>query len=233
LFAGEIKKIPHLNPHRLHSRAGIEIENGKEPPPPPKYIEEGSGPRKQGKNKNETPIRTEAELPALSSSDDESVGGKPRDDQQRRGREPDKKRGGNREERGNQTQMKDGYNNENRSPNTAPIDRGSQSLPAHSTFQMNTQTRNPQTTSAPNSLSQVWVASSQLGTAQQGHGRGNTQPMNTQPTGGAYSSDQNPQRPRQYTQQKSQRSARDRDNGQAKDRSGTITVGKIGAGGYF
>ncbi|CAB3993030.1 Hypothetical predicted protein [Paramuricea clavata] len=87
--------------------------------------------------------------------------------------------------------------------------------------------------STSNSSSQVWDGSSQLGTAQQGHGRGNTQPMNTHPTGGAYSSDQNPQRPRQYTQQTSQRSARDRDHGQAKDRSGTIPVGMMCAEGYF
>jgi hypothetical protein len=103
-------------------------------------MEEGSGPRKQGKNKKEAPIRTEkpknvptlkqqakprveahgqsgAEHPAQSSSDDESVGGKPRDDEQRRRREPDQKTGRNRE-KGNQTQRRDGFN-ENPSPNTS------------------------------------------------------------------------------------------------------------------
>jgi hypothetical protein len=258
--------MPGSNPHILNSKAENEIENGKEPPPPPKHMEEDSGPRKPGKNKKEAPIRTEkpknvatlkqqakprvethgqsgAEFPAQSSSDDESVGGIPQDDQQRRRREQDQKTGRNREGKENQTQRRDAFNNENRSPNTssaAPTGRGPQSLPAHPTSQMNTEAWNPQTTSAPNSLSQVWDASSHFGTAQQGHGRGNTQPMNTQPTGGAYSSDQSPQRPGQYTQQTSQRSARDQDRGaqhtsqaQAKGRSGTIPVGKMGAGGYF
>ena len=51
MFAGEIVLMPGSNPRRLNSRAENEIENGREPPP--KYIEECSGPRKQGKNKKE------------------------------------------------------------------------------------------------------------------------------------------------------------------------------------
>ena len=45
MFAGEIKKIPGSNPHRLNSIAENEIENGKELP-------------EQGKNKEEAPIST-------------------------------------------------------------------------------------------------------------------------------------------------------------------------------
>jgi hypothetical protein len=225
--------MPGSNPHRLNSRAENEIENGKEPPP--KYIEEGSGPRKQGKHKKEAPIRTEksknvptlkqqakprvqehgrhgqsgAERPALSSSDDESFGRKHRDDQQRRRREQDQKTGRNREKKGNQTQMRDGFNNENRSLNTSsagPTCRSSQNLPTHFTSQMNippqygtTQAWSPQTTSAPNSLRQVLDASLQFGTAQ-AHGRGIQRKIPR--TGGAYSSAQSPG----YAQQTSKRS---------------------------
>jgi hypothetical protein len=253
LFAGKIEKMSGSNPHRLNSKAENEIENGKEPP---KYIEEGSGPRKPEKNKKKAPIRTEkpknvptlkqqakprvethgrhgesgAEPPGLSSSDDESVGGKHQDDQQRRRREQDQKTARNREEKGDH-----GFNNENRSPNTssaAPTDRDPQSLPAQSGT---TPAWSSQTTSAPTSLRQVWDASSQFDTAQ-GHGRGSH--MNMPPVG-TYSSDQSPQRPG-YIQQTSQRSARDRGHGaqhtsqaQAKDRSGTIPVGKLNARGYF
>ena len=136
-----------------------------------------------------------AEPAAQSSSDDESVGGKPRDNQQRLRREQDQKTGRNREEKGNQTQRRDGFNNENLSPNTssaAPTDRGPRSLPTYSTSQMNTQAWSPQTTSAPTSLRQVWDDSSQFDTAQ-AHGRGIQR--NIPPTGGAYSSAQSPQRP--------------------------------------
>ena len=266
MFAGEIEIMPGSNPHRRNSRAEKEIETGKEPPPPTEYMEEGSVSQKQGKNKKEAPVRTEkpknaatlkqqakprveahgqygAEPPALSNIDNESVGGKPQDDQQRR--EQDQKTGGNREEKGNQTQRR--VNNENRSPNTssaAPTGHGSQSLPTHSTSQMNippqygtTQAWSPQTTSAPTSLRQVWDASSHFGTAQQGHGRGIQ--MNIPPTGGAYSSAQSPQHP-SYTQQTNQRSARDRSHGaqnnsqaQAKDRSGTIPIDGLNATGHF
>ena len=169
------------------------------------------------------------ELPALGSSDDESLrspssdevddksaGGKPRDDQQRRRREQDQKTEGNREEKGNRVQRRDGFNNDNRSPNTisaAPTGRSSQNLPTHSTFQMNippqsgtTQAWSPQTTSAPTSLRQVWDPSSHFGTAQ-AHGLGIQR--NMPPTGGAYSSAQSPQHPG-YTQQTNQRSPRNR-----------------------
>ena len=180
-----------------------------------------------------------------SSSDDESVGGKPRHDQQRRRREQDQKTGRNREKKGNQTQRRDGFNDENRSPNTssaAPTGRGSQSLPTHSTSRMNiplqsgtTQAWSPQTTYAPTSLRQVWDASSHFGTAQ-ARGRGI---QRNKPTDGAYSSAQSPRHPG-YIQQTHQRSARDRGHGaqynsqaQAKDRSGTIPVGKMGATAWF
>jgi hypothetical protein len=218
LFAGEIKKIPGSNPHRLNSRAENEIENGKELP-------------EQGKNKKEAPISTKKtkNVPTVIQQ------AKPKMEAHgQSGAEPAT-------QKGNQTQRRGGFNNENRSPNTssaAPTDRGPRSLPAYSTSQMNTQALNPQTTSAPNSLSQDRDASSLFGTAQ-GHGRGNTQPMNTQPTGGAYSSAQSPQHP-SYIQQTNQRSARDRSHGaqdtnqaQAKDRSGTIPVGKLNGGGFF
>ena len=213
MFTGDIKIIPGSNPHRLNSRAENEIENGKELP-------------EQGKNKKEAPISTKKtkNVPTVIQQ------AKPKMEAHgQSGAEPAT-------QKGNQTQRRGGFNNENRSPNTssaAPTDRGPRSLPTYSTSQMNTQALNPQTTSAPNSLSQDRDASSLFGTAQ-GHGRGNTQP-----TGGAYSSAQSPQHP-SYTQQTNQSSARDRSHGaqdtnqaQAIDRSGTIPVGKLNKRGFF
>jgi hypothetical protein len=228
LFAGKIEREkPRVDTHGIHGQSRAE----------PPALFDSDNESLSSLSSDEVPIHTEKQeiVPTLardcsSSSDDESVGGKPQDDQQRRRREQDQKTARNREEKGDH-----GFNNENRSPNTssaAPTDRDPQSLPAQSGT---TPAWSSQTTSAPTSLRQVWDASSQFDTAQ-GHGRGSH--MNMPPVG-TYSSDQSPQRPG-YIQQKSKKSARDRGHGaqhtsqaQAKDRSGTIPVGKLNARGYF
>ena len=93
-------------------------------------------------------------------------------------------------------------------------------------------------------------SSQQMHTTQHPQTRGRETQRNTSPTGGAYSSSQNPQHPH-YAQQGSQRSAKDRDRSQrnmqsqqsyaspyssqalAKHRGDTLPIGRITATGHY
>ncbi len=225
MFVGKIEKISGKNPHHRNERTRNAIEDGAEEAPgseddqvSQKSEKKKKGEKERGKPKQNKPRKKEDPITLKQQADkaasqrqgdqhhppreakphgymgDESLG-------RRHQQHAEKENEGH----GDLTQRRDGFNNENRSPNTgstAPRDVGSQSPPTSPlTSQMNipphsgttqlwglgAQGNVSPTTFAPTSFRQVWDDSLHYGTAQ-GRGRGNpgngqmlTNPPTSQP----------------------------------------------------